>query len=268
MSGRCGDDVISSRQNPLAKLLNSLHSRHGRQKSGLFLLEGIRLVEEALAAGLVIRHAVYSPRLQSNQRAMACLKQLQAASLCQPQLVSDGLLKWLADTEQPQGLLVAAEQPARDELDLSGINRVLLVDGVQDPGNLGTIIRTADALGTQLVLLLSGTVDAYNEKVVRSAMGSLFHVRLQQGISAAIVLPLLRKTGIQLVVSALEQAVPYDRAVYGERVALVVGNEGAGVSSDLLQAADLRVVIPILGQAESLNVAVATGIILARLAQG
>jgi TrmH family RNA methyltransferase len=259
--------VISSRQNPLVKLLNSLHSRHGRQKSGLFLLEGIRLVEEALAAGLTIRHAVYSPRLQNNRRAAACLQQLEATSSCRPQLISEALLRWLADTEQPQGLLVAAEQPQPQELDLCGVTGLLLVDGVQDPGNLGTIIRTADALGTQMVLLLIGTVDAYNEKVVRAAMGSLFHVRLQQSLDADAVLPLIKNAGFQLVVSALEQAVPYDQADYGERVALVVGNEGAGVSRELLHAADLRVIIPILGQAESLNVAVATGIILARLAQ-
>lgn len=261
--------MIESSQNPLIKQLRSLHSRSGRQKSGLFLLEGVRLVEAALDAGVSVRHAVYSSQLDSNQRGLSCLERLAALG-CQPQLINAGLFSSLAETEHPQGLIAAAALPDDADLsvrDLVDVSRLLIVDGVQDPGNLGTIIRTADALGVQMVLTLAGTVDAYNPKVVRSAMGSLFHVRLRQGRQPDAVLPMLRQAGLQLVVSSLTQAVPYTTAPYGERVALVVGNEGAGVSAELLQAADLRVTIPIVGQAESLNVAVATGIILAKLGQ-
>ncbi len=261
--------MIESSHNPLVKQLRSLRSRGGRQKAGLFLLEGIRLVEAALDAGVSVKQAVYSPGLRDNQRGLVCLERI-AAFGCQPQLISGSLFRSLADTEHPQGLIVAAVLPPDAELteaDFADLSRLLIVDGVQDPGNLGTIIRTADALGVQMVLTLAGTVDAFNQKVVRSAMGSLFHVRLRQGHQFSSVLPILRRAGLQLVVSSLSDAVPYTKASYGERVALVVGNEGAGVSAELLQAADLRVNIPIVGQAESLNVAVATGIILAKLGQ-
>lgn len=261
--------MIESSQNPLIKQLRSLHSRGGRQKSGLFLLEGVRLVEAALDAGVSLRHAVYSPQLEDNQRGLACLERIAALG-CQPQAISASLFRSLAETEHPQGLIVAAVLPQDAELaetDFSGVSRMLIVDGVQDPGNLGTIIRTADALGVQMVLTLAGTVDAFNEKVVRGAMGSLFHVRLRQGHQSSSVLSMMRRAGLQLVVSSLSDAVPYASAPYGERVALVVGNEGAGVSVELQQAADLRVTIPIVGRAESLNVAVATGIILAALSQ-
>lgn len=261
--------MIESSQNPLIKQLRGLHSRSGRQKTGLFLLEGVRLVEAALDAGISVRHAVYSPELKGNQRGLACLARIAALG-CQPQAISSSLFRSLADTEHPQGLIVAAALPQDAELteaDFANVSRLLIVDGVQDPGNLGTIIRTADALGVEMVLALAGTVDAFNEKVVRSAMGSLFHLRLRQGHQSQNLLPLLRRAGLQLVVSSLSDAVPYTQARYGDRVALVVGNEGAGVSADLLQAADLKVTIPIVGQAESLNVAVATGIILARLGQ-
>lgn len=259
--------MITSSQNPLIKLLHGLRSRSGREKSGLFLLEGVRLIEAALDAQVSIRHTVYSSHLVNNQRGMACLDRIAAGSQSQPELIDDRLLCVLADTERPQGLIVAALLPQEAEQNLSGISRLLIVDGVQDPGNLGTIIRTADALGVQAMLTLAGTVDAYNEKVVRSAMGSLFHLRLQQGCEWPEILPSLRQAGLQLVVTCLQDAVPYDRAHYAEKVALIVGNEGVGVSRESLQYADLRVTIPISGQAESLNVAIATGIVLAELAK-
>lgn len=259
--------MITSSQNPLIKLLHSLRSRSGREKSGLFLLEGVRLIEAALDARVPIRHTVYSSYLQNNQRGMTCLERVIARSLSDPELIDDRLLCALADTERPQGLIVAAQLPQEEVLNLSGVTRLVIVDGVQDPGNLGAIVRTADALGVQMILMLTGTVDAYNEKVVRSAMGSLFHVRLQQGLELLAILPSVRQAGLQLVATCLNDAIAYDRATYAEKVALIVGNEGAGVSPESLQNADLRVTIPILGQAESLNVAVATGIVLAELAK-
>lgn len=261
--------MISSRQNPLFKQFKSLSTRSGRAKSGLYLLEGVRLVEEAIAAGISIEHAVYSSHLERNQRGMDCLEAIVNMGVS-PQLLADKLLCELASTERPQGILVTASLPstlASDAGFWSGGRIWLVIDGVQDPGNLGTILRTAEALGVERVVALKGTVDPYNEKVIRSAMGAIFRLPIVHEQDKESVLAKLQQYSVQLVVSALDQSVPYNQVNYAERLALVVGNEGAGVAPFWLEAADLVVQIPILGQAESLNVAVATGILLAKVVE-
>lgn len=260
---------ISSRKNPLFKQLKALASRSGRAKAGLFLLEGVRLIEEAIAADLPLEHVVYSSHLESNQRGLTCLATLEARGLS-PVKMDDKLLCELASTERPQGLLVTARLPvhlAHEAAFWSQGDFWLLIDGVQDPGNLGTILRTAEALGVDRVVALKGTVDPYNDKVIRGAMGAFFRLPLVYDQPDDFVLAQLRQNRIQIVVSALQASVPYQQVNYDQRLALVVGNEGAGVSPFWLQTADLSVHIPIVGQAESLNVAVATGILLAKIAE-
>lgn len=261
--------MISSKHNPLFKQLKILASRSGRAKSGLFLLEGVRLVEEALAANIPLQHAVFSSQLERNQRGLDCLAALAQRGI-EPVPMDDKLLCELASTERPQGILVAARLPLNltDEAAFWAQGDVwLLIDGVQDPGNLGTILRTAEALGVDRVVALKGTVDPYNEKVIRSAMGAIFRLSLAHDQESDFVLAKLRQNGVQIVVSALHNSEPYQQARFAQRLALVVGNEGAGVSSFWLEASDLIVQIPIMGQAESLNVAVATGILLAKIAE-
>ncbi len=261
--------MFSSRQNPLFKQLKSLGTRSGRAKSGLYLLEGVRLVEEAIAAAIPIEHAVYSSHLERNQRGLECLNALASMGV-NPQPFADKLFCELASTERPQGILVAARLPltlASKAGFWSEGKLWLLIDGVQDPGNLGTILRTAEALGVDRVVALKGTVDPYNEKVIRSAMGAIFRLPLVSEQGNELVLTKLRQQGVQLVVSALAESVPYNQVNYAERLALVVGNEGAGVAPFWLEAADAIVQIPILGQAESLNVAVATGVLLAKIVE-
>lgn len=168
----------------------------------------------------------------------------------------------LVDTQSPQG--IAAEVVVPDEqraYQLKGEGPVLLLDAVQDPGNLGTILRTAEAVGARDLWLGSGTVDPYNPKVVRSAMGSLFRSRIRRGdLSEAI--PELKKQGYFVVGTSphAEQA-HYDK-VYPEKVAFLLGNEGQGISSRLKALMDLHVRLPMPGQVESLNVSVTTGILL------
>lgn len=262
--------LISSRQNPLFKQLKALATRSGRAKSGLFLLEGVRLVEEALAVNIPLQHAVFSSQLERNQRGLDCLTALARRGIT-PVPMEDKLFCELASTERPQGILVTARLPVglTDEATFWAQGSVwLLVDGVQDPGNLGTILRTAEALGVERVVALKGTVDPYNEKVIRAAMGAIFRLPLVHEQENDFVLGKLRENGVQIVVSALqEDSKPYQQVAFAQRLALVVGNEGAGVSTFWLQAADLKVQIPILGVAESLNVAVATGILLAKIAE-
>ncbi len=259
--------IITSKQNGLIKQLKSLHSKSGREKAGLFLLEGVRLIEEALKAEVPLEHAVFSEHLMRSPRGESLLNELRQIGVILHQ-VEDRLLCEVAGTERPQGLVVAArvassEWPVTFEQATS--LRLLVIDGVQDPGNLGTIVRTADAFSADAIVCLKGTVDVYNEKVVRSAMGSLFHVPVMVDQEGEDTLKRLKAAKVQIVATAVHQAVNYRAAPYCERVALVLGNEGSGVSDLWMDAADLRVTIPISGQAESLNVAVATGILLAGL---
>lgn len=262
-------EIITSRQNSLFKQLKALDSRAGREKAGLYSIEGIRLIEEAIAANVPIAYAVYSNYLEQNHRGKACLATLAQLGI-QPRLVDDGLLRELANTERPQGLLIAARLPDSTCLAKSfwqGGSRFLVVDGVQDPGNLGTILRTSEAFGVDRVVLLKGTVDAYNDKVVRSAMGATFRLPIVRDQVAESVLAQLQQEDVQIIATSLAADIAYNQAAYAERWALVVGNEGDGIAPLWENAADLKVIIPLAEPVESLNVAIATAILLAHMAK-
>lgn len=143
-------------------------------------------------------------------------------------------------------------------------NHLLLIDQVQDPGNLGTMIRTADAAGFSQVVLGKGTVDLYNDKVVRASQGSIFHIPIIQADLLELI-PALQSQTYTVLASALENAVAYDTVEQLEKIALVMGNEGSGIAPEILQLADKCIKIPIYGQAESLNVSIAAGILMYQL---
>jgi TrmH family RNA methyltransferase len=249
----------------LQTLIRDLHRRRGRERRGLALAEGVRLVEEALAGGIAIRGAAISPALESTTRGKT-LKAALAQRSIRMEDVAEAELETLADTEHPQGV-VAVIEPRRWKLEdirlLSGTT-VLVLDGIQDPGNVGTMLRTALALGATGVVGLKGTADLTNPKVIRAAMGASFR------------LPAVSATPDEFVAwSRLQRAeiwvadasgVPFDslpaRTPDRAPVGLVLGNEGAGVSQLLDQAADRRIAIPLGSAVESLNVAVAAGILL------
>ncbi|HKJ93446.1 MAG TPA: RNA methyltransferase [Longimicrobiales bacterium] len=239
------------------RLVRGLARRKVRGREGLFLAEGVRVVEELLAAGLVPELALVSPALQDTERGRRLAQALAGPGLRQ---VSHGRLADLADTETPQGVLVAAPIP---QVDLEGMHAergvVLVLDGVQDPGNVGTLLRTAAAFGVALVAALPGTADPWNPKVVRAAAGACFHVPVAQPEADALV-AWLRGRGFRLL-GADMAGVPVESVAVPDRTALVLGNEGAGLSAGMAAALDTRVAVPISG-AESLNVAVAAGILL------
>jgi RNA methyltransferase, TrmH family len=249
----------------LQTLIRDLHRRRGRERRGLALAEGVRLVEEAVAAGLPIRGAVVSPALETTLRG----KTLKAALLARSITLEEHAereLDELADTEHPQGI-VAVIEPRRWSLtDLSLLPGSTFVglDGVQDPGNVGTILRTALALGVAGVAALKGTAELTNSKVIRSAMGASFQLPAASATAEEFVAwSRLQRAQIWVADRAGE---PVDRLPRrsAERppIALVLGNEGAGVSPALAAAAARRVAVPLAAQVESLNVAVAAGILL------
>ena len=245
----------------LETLVRNLKLKRGRERRGLALAEGVRLVEEVLATGVPVRAALVSPALEATPRGAALAADLRATA---PKIetVGDRELAQLAATEHPQGVIVIIEPRtwSLEDMRLETRSVVLLLDAVQDPGNVGTMIRTAHGLGASGVVLLPGTAELTNPKVLRATMGAAFRL---PAVPASVeeVLTWLAKSGAEIWAADMGgEAVR--RATRRSPVALVVGNEGAGLSPPVLQAATRRVAIPLAAGAESLNVGVAAGILL------
>lgn len=250
---------LTGLQNPLVKAAAELKQKKYRQQRGEFLAEGLRTVEEAVAfkAAQQIFYTV-----TEDERTLKLLEQAASRQL-KLTCVSEAVMKKIADTETPQGIIAVCrmqEQPL-EQLLASG-KLLLVLDRVGDPGNIGTMLRTADAAGVGGIILLKGTADIYAPKTVRSSMGSLFHVPVLSGVAEQEFIANAKKAGYQLLVTALDGADNLYQADLKGRLAFVMGNEAGGVSASLLQQADKRVFIPMRGRAESLNVAMAAGIVM------
>lgn len=254
---------------PLRTMIRDLHRRRGRERRGLALAEGVRLVEEALAAELPLRGAAISPALEATTRGRALKTALERRAV-RIEPVSESELAALADTEHPQGV-VAVIEPRRWSLsDIApGPGRpVLVLDGVQDPGNVGTILRSALGLGAAGVVALQGTAELTAPKVVRGSMGALFRLPAVPSDTGDF-LTWARQRGLELWTAAADgdPLAPGQARGQAGAVALVLGNEGAGVSPVLEAAASRRVAIRLMPGAESLNVAIAAAILLREVAR-
>jgi RNA methyltransferase, TrmH family len=243
-----------------AKLIHALKTRRGREKHGLFLVEGVRVVEDLIASGIDLEFAVVSTTLGDTERGFALRAQLaEATSLHE---VDERMLAQVTDTETPQGVVAVAR--IRDQtlsaLTLAEDAIVLVLDAVQDPGNLGTLIRSADAFGAAAVVALPGTVDFWGPKVIRSTAGSAFRRPLINAADAEVWRWLQKHDAS--ICGADMQGEPADRVQLSGRVALIVGNEGGGLREQTRPYITHLVSIPMRGHAESLNVAVAAGILL------
>jgi RNA methyltransferase, TrmH family len=239
--------------------LNLLRQRKNREAAGRFLAEGVRVVEDLAASNLRLQWVLASSSLEDGSRAAGLLARLEARGVPVRE-VEEGDFARLADTEHPQGVLAVADIPALTLDDLGRARLLLVLDAVQDPGNFGTLVRSAEALGAGGVIALPGTVDPWNSKAVRAAVGSSFRQPLVQA-SWEEAEGWLRRHGFEILAAAAggEPVSP------GGRTALVVGNEGAGISSRVRAGVDRTVGIPLRGRAESLNVAAAAAILLYEL---
>jgi TrmH family RNA methyltransferase len=250
---------IVSTQNPRVKEWTQLLERRGRDKQGKFLIEGFHLVEEALKAGAAVSTIVYG--LDKGKPAA-----LFAAAQDRIEWigVSPAVLEKCSDTQTPQGIFAVVDKPnlRGEDFWLTGLrDLVVVVDGVQDPGNLGTVIRSADAVGAGGVLLGAGTVDVYNPKTIRSTMGSLFHLPILEG-DLLQILPRVKAEGIQLVTTSLQAQQTCYETDLSKPTWIILGSEAKGVSPEVAAEADVKVIIPMQGLAESLNVAMAGTVLL------
>lgn len=240
--------IITSVQNTQVKNWSKLKMKKYRVKAGLFLVEGEHLVMEAHKSDFEIDEIIFRDGTSVPN----------FADKYPMTTVADNVFQHITDTKTPQG--IAAVVKIKDQT-WPNANSVLLIDSVQDPGNVGTMIRTADAVGFDAVIIGNDSVDLYNEKVIRSTQGSLFHVPIFQADLAAKI-PSLQEAAFTIWATTLENAQTYKDVPVTNKVALLVGNEGNGVDKTLIDLADHNVTIPIHGKAESLNVSVAAAILM------
>ena len=245
----------------LISTIRDLHRRRGRERRALSLAEGVRLLEEALDAGVPLRGAAVAPALEGTPRGVA-LKQRLTALKVPLESVDDQELAKLADTEHPQGIVAVIEPPSweLDRLPVGPDSVFMVLDGVQDPGNVGAVARTALALGASGMIALSGTADAASPKALRGSMGALFRLPHAHATPEAFLEWIAAKK-IDLWNTTMDGA-PVSTVRRKRATALLLGNEGAGVRPELAARAGQSVSVPLQHGVESLNVAVAAGILL------
>lgn len=248
--------LISSQDNRIYRLCIQLAQKKYRDRLGLYIAEGRRIVEEAVAAGkadtVILREDVPPPAFGRDREFL---------------FMKGNLFDRIAQTETSQGMIAIVKIPEETPdcflRENSGIpTNLLVLDRLQDPGNIGTLIRTADAAGYGGVIAVKGTGDIYSPKVVRAAAGSLLRIPIYRAACAEEAIAILHKAGKTLVAATPEGGMDYRHAPWAGGTGLLIGNEGSGLSPTFEAAADIRVAIPMKNGVESLNAAVAAGILI------
>lgn len=251
--------MITSVSNPRIKAIRALHERQGRKEAGAYLIEGVRLVEEALQAGIKPRLLCYCPSLlMATPRGAALLERI--ASLPLPaEAVSERVMVAASDTVTPQGILAIVPLPTEVTVPPDA-SLVLILDGLQDPGNMGTILRTALAAGVDAVITTPGTTDPFAPKAVRAGMGAHFRLPILADRPWTEVAGLV--AGQQILLAVPRDGAPYDRIDWRRPTALIIGGEAQGAGAEAQALATARVTIPMAAAVESLNAAIAAGVLL------
>lgn len=244
------------------KVKHARRVRDGREAGQIFI-EGLRLAEEAAASGLTIEACFYAAGGQETGRTERLLARLNDQGTLMLETTAD-ILQGMGDTVQSQGIILIAQRPVAQTTPFLNTASTLLLacDRLQDPGNLGTLIRTAEAAGAGGIVCLKGCADAFSPKVLRSSMGSAFRMPLLAEATAANLQTLQKQHGFQMVAAAGEGELDYAEYDWRQPTLLLLGNEGRGVEPALMQQCDVRLKIPMQAGVESLNVAAAGAVML------
>lgn len=250
---------ISSKDNEFIKHVKKLKDKKYRDLNNEYIIEGIKLVGEAIQENAKIKQIVICEECEKSENLPKDLMYEIAKEECV--YVTEKVFKHISEVMAPQGILAIIEKNNNEnEIDYSQ-DIIVALDDVQDPGNLGTILRTVDSIGLNQILVSKGTADAYNPKVVRSTMGAIFRVKIIECEDLEKTLKEIKKHKFKVVVSSLQT----DNSIYDidyEKKVIIIGNEANGVEKHIQELADEKIKIPMLGKTESLNASVATGIIL------
>ena len=253
---------ISSKDNERVKYTKSLLKSKNRQKESKYIIEGYRILTLAIECNADLDYVFINETFEDKEEHQNLLKRLDDNNI-KVFKTTNKIFKDLVDTENTQGILgVIKFKERKIEHNINNKDKfVLILDRIQDPGNMGTIIRTADAAGVDSIIALKGSVDIYNPKVIRSTMGSIFDMNIIHCTQEECI-KTLKEKDFKIVSSYLDTDNYYHETNYGNKIALVIGNEANGVNDDLINQSDILVKIPIYGNAESLNAAISSAILM------
>ncbi len=256
------EEIVTSRANPLFKRLLALKKRGVAPEGDLCLLEGPKLLDEALAAGARIVDVAVAAGAEERPATAKSLDALRKRGVPVRRLTKR-LLASVSDAETTQGVLALAVRPELDEARLfDGTPLIVVAVGIQDPGNLGGLLRTAEAAGASGAYLCEGCADPFSWKALRGSMGSAFRLPLVRGLAVGVVLDRLGDRAVPALATTVDAETRYDRADLRSAVALVFGSEGAGLPQQVARRTHARLRVPIARPVESLNVGVAAGLLL------
>lgn len=251
--------VISSKDNEIIKSIKKLKDKKYRDIENSYIIEGIKLLKEAIEEKAEIKQIIICDDCEKTEMISKELMYEIAKYNCN--YVTSKIFKYLTEVQTPQGILaVIGKTPKDQEIDYTQ-DIIVVLDGIQDPGNLGTILRTVDSIGLTQILVSKETADSFNPKVVRSTMGAIFRVKVIECENLQEKLKEIKKHKYKIVVSSLQT----ENSLYDIKLnkkVIVVGNEANGVSAEIQEMADEKIKIPMLGKTESLNASVATGVML------
>ena len=250
---------ITSKDNELIKHIKKLKDKKYRDSNNEFVIEGIKLIKEAIQEKANIKQIIICDDCEKTEMLSEELKYEIAKQECI--YVPEKIFKTISEVSTPQGILAIIQKNNKDtEIDFTQ-DIIVALDDVQDPGNLGTILRTVDSIGLTQILVSKGTADSYNPKVVRSTMGAIFRVRIIECEDLEKTLKEVKKHKFKIVTTSLQTENSIYDIDYQKKV-IIIGNEANGVEKNIQDISDEKVKIPMLGKTESLNASVATGIVL------
>lgn len=251
--------VISSKDNELIKHIKKLKDKKYRDESNEYIVEGVKLIEEAVKEKTKIKKIIICEDTTRTYEIPTNVMLEIARYECI--YVTDKIFSSITQVTNPQGIMAIIEKDTESqEIDFSQ-NIIVVLDDVQDPGNLGTILRTVDSIGLNQIVVSKETADAFNSKVVRSTMGAIFRVKIIETENLVQTIKEIRKHHFKLMVTSLQT----DNSIYDidfNKKIIVIGNESNGVSQEIQDMADEKAKIPMLGKTESLNASVAAGIVM------
>lgn len=250
---------ISSKDNNLIKHIKKLKEKKYRDEFGEFIIEGIKMLKEAISEKAQINKVIFSESFIENNNIQEFLDTniSENDTIC----VSDVIFKIITEVESPQGVLAIIQKNGEEDIDALEDEIFIALDDLQDPGNLGTILRTADSANIKNILVSKGTVDCYSSKVVRSTMGAIFRCKVIECENLRKSLEIIKNKGYNIIVTVLDAKETIYDINYTKSV-IVIGNEANGVSKEVQDIATRKAIIPMLGKTESLNASVAAGIII------
>lgn len=251
--------TITSKDNELIKHIRKLKDKKYRDESNEYLVEGVKLVEEAVKENAKIKQIIVCEDTTRTYEIPTHIMLEIAKYECIS--VSDKIFNIITQVTNPQGIMAIIEKNAQDaQIDYSQ-DIIVVLDDVQDPGNLGTILRTVDSIGLNQIIVSKGTADAFNSKVVRSTMGAIFRIKIIEVENLAQAIKEMRKHHFKLMVTSLQTKNSIYDIDFNKKI-IVIGNEANGVSKEIQDMADEKAKIPMLGRTESLNASVAAGVVM------